>query len=246
MASANPPSATQDAENNAPAEGEPNPDRQQRSTQSATDSAGAGLKSKLLRNPFFWAALAGLVAVPLLRPWLRRVPEPPPVLFQVPQYQLTNQAGRSFGSTDLRGDVHIVTFFFTHCPSICPKLMQAMLGLQRRYASFDADIKMVSISVDPTVDTPEVLLKYGRELGIDFARWTLLTGPEQQVRKLVTDGFKSHLGQKRANANGVVDIAHPGAIGLVDQAGGFRGFYATDAQGLDEIFHRSLHVRHPE
>lgn len=199
-----------------------------------------------LRNPFFWAALAGVVTIPLIRPLLRHVPDPPPVLFQLPRYVLTDQDGRRFGSDDLRGKVYLVSFFFTTCPSICPRLMNALLSLQRRYERYDVDVQLVSITVDPETDRPAQLRHYADRLGADPARWRLLTGTPEQVRQLVVEAFKSHVGEKRPDERGVMDIAHTGEIGLVDQTGGFRGFYRTDAEGLDELFHRSIHVRFPQ
>lgn len=197
---------------------------------------------RLLRSPWFWAAVLGLGTIPLLRPLLRRVPDPPPVLYQLPDYRLVDQHGHAFGSAELRGRVHAVAFFFTRCPSICPKLTRAMRTLQRRYQRYEVAVRLVSISVDPEHDTPEVLTAYAKKHRADLSSWAFLTGPAKDVQRLVTSGFKTHLGQPRTNPAGMMDIAHAGAIALVDRNGGVRGFFRTDEQGLDELFHRSIHV----
>jgi len=201
---------------------------------------------RLLRNPFFWGTVTGLVAIPAMRPLLRHVPEPPPVLMQLPAFTLTNQAGQRFGSAQLRGHVYLVNFFFTRCPSICPKLTKAMHSLQERYDRTHEPVRLVSISVDPDNDTPAVLAKYAAHWQADTDRWTFLTGSTKQVHDLIIGGFKTHLGKKHRTAAGAMEIAHTGNLALIDQHGRLRGFYPTDDNGLDEIFHRSLHVLHSD
>jgi protein SCO1 len=197
---------------------------------------------RLLRNPFFWATLAGLMAIPMIRPFLRHVPAAPPVLATLPDFQLVNQEGKPFGSGDLRGRVWVGNFVFTTCRSICPGLTKAMRTLQQRYSDAKVPVQLVSFSVDPQDDTPAVLKSYAQRNGVDLARWTLLTGPEADVRKVIVDGFKTHLGRKEINSDNLVDIAHAPYFVLVDGQGGIRGYYRPDDSGLDEVFHRSQHV----
>jgi protein SCO1 len=197
--------------------------------------------SRLRSNPYLWAFLAGIVTLTLIRPLLRRVPPLPPVLFQSPPFTLVASDGKPFGSQDLAGQVYVAGFFFTRCQSICPMLTQAMGRLSKLYDEADVGIRLVSITVDPEYDTPQVLAAYAAEHGIDGRRWKLLTGERQVVEPLVTRGFKMAMGPIEGEP-GAVDIAHSGKLLLVDKTGGVRGVYATDEEGLDELFHRSLHV----
>lgn len=200
-----------------------------------------------LRSPYFWAAIAGLIAIPAIRPLLRYEPAPPPVLYRLPPFSLIDSAGRPFGSVELEGRVWVADFIFTRCGSICPLLTQAMSRLDRRYRENGVEgIHLVSVTVDPEFDTPDVLAGYGGAHGIDPGRWSLLTGPPEAIRSLITEGFRfAHEpapGADPAAGGDLIEIAHTGKLVLVDRQGGVRGLYDIDESGLDELYHRSRHV----
>jgi protein SCO1/2 len=191
-----------------------------------------------LRNPYVWAFVAGCALTTLMRPLLRRIPSPPPVLWQVPAFTLVDSLGRPFGSEALRGHVYVANFFFTRCPSVCPTLMKGMATLQRRFRDDNLEtIRLVSISVD-SYDTPERLHDAEPGYGVDPSRWVLLTGPRERVRSLAVDGFRVALGE----GDGVADIAHAAKLLLVDGSGALRGVYDGDELGLDETFWRARRV----
>jgi protein SCO1/2 len=130
----------------------------------------------VLRSPYVWAFVIGIVTLTLIRPLLRHVPEPPPVLSQLPRFSLVGVDGKPYGSAELSGQVYVANFFFTSCRSICPAIMQGMGRLQDGFRQRDIQgIRLVSISVDPEHDTPEVLAEYGKGLGIDPGRSTSRT-----------------------------------------------------------------------
>ncbi len=197
----------------------------------------------VLRSPYLWGFVIGIVTLTLIRPLLRHIPEPPPVLSELPEFSLVGVDGKPFGSAELRGQVYVVNFFFTSCRSICPAIMKGMARLQDGFAARNiAGIRLVSISVDPERDTPEVLGAYGKELGVDPLRWTLLTGDPETVRRLVVDGFKTPLAAPAPEAPGPIDIAHTGKLVLVDGLGRIRGYYDSNELGLDEVYNRAQHV----
>ena len=100
---------------------------------------------------------------------------------------------------------------FTRCVSICPLLTQSMARLDKRYEANGVDgIHLVSFTVDPEYDTPEVLRKYGELYEIDPARWTLVTGDPAEVRRAVVGGFKTAVGEVVPLGEHLVDIAHTG------------------------------------
>lgn len=196
-----------------------------------------------LRNPFLWAFVVGCAVMTLMRPLLRRVPSPPPVIGQVPGFSLMAASGEPFSSDDLRGHVYVASFFFTRCPTVCPALMQAMASLANRYHQEGLDsIRLVSISADPDYDTPVRLREAAEHYGVDPRRWVLLTGSRDDVRELAEEGFQVALGDPAPTAGAGLDIAHSAKLFLVDAAGGLRGGYGADAVGLDEVFWRSRRV----
>jgi protein SCO1/2 len=196
-----------------------------------------------LLNPWFLAALAGLVLIPALRPLLRFEPDPPPILRQLPQWRLVDHDGESFGSDDLAGGVYVASFLFTRCATVCPRLTASLRQLERRYREEGVEeVRLVSFTVDPSHDTPARLRDYARSRRLDLERWSLVTGAEPEVRSMVVDGFALPMGERLDLAGGLVDVAHAARLALVDRDGGVRGYYGSDAVGLDEVFHRTLQI----
>jgi protein SCO1/2 len=200
-------------------------------------------KKPWYKNLFLWYFVIGVVTLTALRPFLRREPPPPPVLRQLPAFELVDQNHKTFSLSDLQDQVWVVNFIFTRCGSICPILTHQMAGLQGRYETYGFDeIKLLSISVDPEYDTPDVLKEYAELNGADPGRWTFLTGDLEAVRALVIEGFATAMGDHVENEAGMMDIAHTGKFVIVDPQGAIRGYYDSDQEGLDEVYHRSRHV----
>ncbi len=196
-----------------------------------------------LLNPWLLAALAGVILIPALRPLLRIEPDPPPVLRQLPEWRLVDQDGEAFGSADLAGEAYVASFVFTRCATVCPRLTSEVGRLQRRYREEGVEgVRLVSFSVDPEHDTPARLLDYAGSRGLDLERWSFVTGAEEAMRSVVLDGFALPMGERLDLAGGLVDVAHATRLVLVDRAGGIRGYYGSDAVGLDEVFHRTRQI----
>jgi protein SCO1/2 len=193
------------------------------------------------KNPYFLVFLGGCAFLTAIRPLMVREPPAPPVQGVLPLFNLTNQYGQPMGSQQLEGNVYVANFVFTSCVSVCPLIVQSVKQLQGRFEESKIPVRIVSFSVDPTTDTPEVLKAYGSRAGVDFSRWSLLTGSEIEVRKVLA-GFSLSLEPKRIVDGGMMDIAHSQKLAIVDAKGAIRGFYGTDKDGLDEVFHRSQHV----
>jgi len=205
---------------------------------------------RLLRK-HIWivAALVGIVTITAIRPLLRHVPDPPPILYALPaDYALVDQQERPFTPETLRGKVWVAGFVFTSCPSTCPAVTRAMQDLRARFDRTDVDVEMVSFTVDPKTDTPAVLRAYAEQVGADPEHWRFVTGEPARVVALVRDGFKLGIGDPEPAANGtpdapLYDIAHSTKLALVDPDGNVRGYYGIEPdQGLDEIYHRAQHV----
>ena len=115
----------------------------------------------------------------------------PPPFGEVPDFTLLERSGRSLTKTDLLGKVWIVDFIFTTCVDACPLVSSRMAKLQAVFAS-EADVRLVSITVDPEHDTPEVLTRYAASFGAHPQRWLFLTGEKASIYRLAREGF--HLG----------------------------------------------------
>lgn len=99
---------------------------------------------------------------------------------KAPSFTFTDQNARPFNSDSLEGKIYVVDFFFTSCPSICPIMTANMMKLRDRFGHYQ-DFELVSITVDPNRDTPEVLKEYVQHRRIDDSRWHFLTGQRDSL-----------------------------------------------------------------
>ncbi len=146
----------------------------------------------------------------------------------VPNFQLTNQNGQPFGSAQLSGKIWIADFVYTTCPGPCPMISSRMSELQKPLEK--SDVHLVSVSVDPEKDTPEVLREYAGRLHAQPGRWDFLTGSKAAIYNLSRDGFK--LAADDGSANEGVPV-HSTRLILVDRRGTIRGYY--DALAPDAV-----------
>lgn len=123
---------------------------------------------------------------------LRRDVEQLPVIRAVPEFSLTDQNGQTVTNADLRGKIWIADFIFTRCKGPCPLMTARMLEMQKALTK-TPEVKLVSVTVDPEFDTPEVLKAYAEANHADPERWKFLTGDKAVIEKLVTEGFMQHL-----------------------------------------------------
>jgi protein SCO1/2 len=156
----------------------------------------------------------------------------------VPNFQLTNQNNQPFGSTQLAGKIWIADFIFTSCPGPCPMVSSRMSELQRPLEK--TDVHLVSFSVDPEKDTPDVLRGYADKLKAQPARWDFLTGSKSTIYDLSKNGFK--LAVSDAGEEAGVPV-HSTRIVLVDRHGEIRGYYeATAADAVTKLLADTSHL----
>jgi protein SCO1/2 len=160
-----------------------------------------------------------------------RPPPPLPILGQVPAFHLVDERGAPFTDASMRGHVDVVDFIFTRCPTSCPKLTARMAELQARLPP-DPAVRLVSFSVDPENDTPDVLSRYAASAHADPARWSFVTGSAEDVQKAVVGGFKVSAAKIAKGANDY-DVVHGEWFVLIDRLGEIRGYYPT---GTDAEF----------
>jgi protein SCO1/2 len=156
----------------------------------------------------------------------------------VPSFTLTNQNGQSFGSTDLANKIWIADFVFTSCPGPCPIISSRMSELQKPLEK--TDVHLVSFTVDPEKDTPEVLRNYADKLHAQAGRWDFLTGKKSTIYDLTQKGFKL------AVADGSEDTGtpiHSTRMVLVDRHGQIRGYYdSLAADGVTQLLADTSHL----
>ena len=143
-------------------------------------------------------------------------PKELPSLGEIPRFHLTWQSGEPFDSSVLAGHVWVADFIFTNCEGPCPRMSAYMRALQKATADLP-DLKLVSFTVDPERDTPQVLREYGTRYGANSQRWYFLTGDPKILDQLDHDSFK--LGNVGAG------LDHSTRFVLVDSTGQIRGYY---------------------
>jgi protein SCO1/2 len=185
-----------------------------------------------------------------LAPAVDAQPEAPPILYDLPDFRLTNERGQPFGLADLRGRTWIASFFFTSCPTICPRLMSHVARVQSDTAPYGESVRLVSISVDPATDTPARLFAQARKYAADPARWTFLTGPIPEIERAVKQGFKQAMDRqvvpvKNAQGEDAFDIVHGSQLVLVDAQGRIRGYYDSTDEGRGALLRALSFVAGP-
>jgi len=149
----------------------------------------------------------------------------------VPEFRLTNQNGQPFGSPELKGRIWIGSFIFTTCPGPCPVISSRMAELQKPLE--ESDVHLVSFTVDPETDTPEVLRSYAERLGSRPGRWDFLSGEANTIYELIRGGFKLAVAPDGGENDTPV---HATRAVLVDRRGAIRGYYdMTAADGLTKL-----------
>jgi protein SCO1/2 len=137
-------------------------------------------------------------------------------------FTFTDQNGKSFGSNELEGKIFAVDFFFTSCPGICPKLTKNLEKVQSAFKN-DANVMLLSFSVTPESDNPQVLNTYAAGHSVNYEKWRLLTGSRKEIYNLARKSFfaDEDLGLQ-VNEN---DFLHTENVLLIDAKGRIRGLY---------------------
>lgn len=141
-------------------------------------------------------------------------------------FNYTNQDGESFGLEDLKGKVWVADFVFTNCTTVCPPMSANMSQLQDdvKKAGLE-EVHFVSFSIDPEIDTPEVLKKYGEAFGADFSTWHFLTGyTQKEIEDYVPKNFKTIVKKPRDDDQ----VIHGVSFYLLNKNGEIIADYAGD------------------
>ena len=150
----------------------------------------------------------------------------------LPDFALTERSGQPLKLQDLRGKVWIADFIFTHCAGPCPLMTMRMSKLQESLQK-NPDVRLVSFTVDPARDTPQVLSEYAANYGASRDRWFFLTGEQAAIYNLATNGF--HMAVLE-DASGNKQPDHSTRFVLLDRGARIRGYYdGTSEEALDQL-----------
>ena len=152
----------------------------------------------------------------------------------VPAFELTDQNDKKISDKDYLGKVYVVEFFFSTCPTICPKMNQSMLQLQEAFYG-NPNFGLASITIDPEHDTAAVLKEHADLLGVKHYNWHFLTGDKEYIYNLANKGFNLYAGENNKAAGG---FEHSGLFALVDKEGKIR--CRKDAQGNPILYYDGL------
>ncbi len=159
-------------------------------------------------------------------------------VMKVPDFELTDQNGRGVSSKDMLGKVYLVEFFYSRCPTICPVMNTNMKHIMEQVDN--PDFGIISISIDPANDTPQVLQDHAKRIGAVSADWHFLTGDRGYIGNLA-DQFNIYVGDQEDDAE---SLNHSGMIALVDQKGNVRCRF--DEHNMPVLYYSGLNYEDPE
>ncbi len=166
------------------------------------------------------------------------------VYHSVPDYEVIDQDSQVIRLSQFDNKIYIADFFFTSCPSICPKVTKQMLRIYDRYKSDDR-VVMLSYTIDQRHDSVTVLNRYAKNLGVESLRWKFVTGEKDTIFQLADDYFVSAV--EDPDAPGGFD--HSGRIILLDKDRHVRGYCeGTDPESVTNFFatvDQLLHEQYP-
>ncbi|MCP3931035.1 MAG: SCO family protein [Bacteroidetes bacterium] len=148
---------------------------------------------------------------------------------QIPDFEFVNQDSQIVNNGTFRGKAYVADFFFTHCPTICPKMTQQMLRLHDQFME-EEKFMLLSYSIDTKRDTVGRLKEYSENLGVNSQKWHFVTGNKDDIYELADDYFSIAI--EDADAPGGFD--HSGYLILVDSDRHIRSFCnGTDPEAVD-------------
>jgi protein SCO1/2 len=143
------------------------------------------------------------------------------IYHKIPDFEFINQDSVKITQEFVAGKIYIADFFFTTCPTICPKMKTQMLRIYEKYRD-NPNIILLSHSIDPRHDTPSVLKEFKSNLGIKGNSWQMVTGDKAKIYEI---GQKSYMVTAADDPTQPGGVVHSGAFILVDKDRHIRGIY---------------------
>ena len=153
--------------------------------------------------------------------------EPLPILGEIPSFELIDNYGEPFTEENIGGKIWVADLIFTTCAGPCPIMSTEMKSVHKAYLE-NEKIRMVTITVNPDYDSPEVLTEYGKRYNADFTKWHFLTGVYEKIQNLIANGFKM----------GDIEeiVFHSTRFALIDPKMNIRGYYmGTESEDVKKL-----------
>ena len=162
-----------------------------------------------------------------------------PVISKIQPFALTNQNSDPITHADLIGTPWLADIIFTRCPTVCPRLTQTLSQLRSK---LPAQLNYISLTTDPTFDTPEKLKAFAEANGSNEANWHFLTGPKAALMKLAVENLKLiSVPKGKAKQENPSDLfVHSSLYILVDSKGQVRAYFEHDATNLVQMIQTAL------
>jgi len=155
------------------------------------------------------------------------------VYHSIPDFELINQDCVVVTQNDVEGKVYVADFFFRSCPSICPRMTDQLIRLQKMTKELD-NFMILSHTIDPERDTPEKLKAYAKKNRCDLSNWHFLHGDRDTIYPLGMLGYYLSMGEADDSPGGFI---HSETFVLVDQNRNIRGMYrGTQANEVEQLF----------
>ncbi len=150
----------------------------------------------------------------------------------IPDFAFVSQYGDTVTAKTLDGKIYVADFFFTNCPTICPKMKVQLKRVYEKYRGNNR-VMLLSHTIDPAHDTVPVLHEFAQNLGITGRQWLFVTGDRDKIYDI---GQRSYLVTAQADSTAPGGVVHSGAFILVDKAKHIRGIYdGTTEAGVDKL-----------
>lgn len=150
----------------------------------------------------------------------------------IPDFAFVNQMGDTVTQQIVDGKIYVTDFFFTSCPTICPVMKKQMTKVYEKVKG-NPEVIILSHSIDPAHDTPEVLRQYAADLGVEGGQWQFLTGPKEKIYEI---GQESYLVTAKEDKEAEGGLLHSGAFVLLDKDRRIRGMYdGTTDEGAEKL-----------
>ena len=153
---------------------------------------------------------------------------------KVMPFQFVNQDGNTISNTNFAGKVYLVEFFFSSCPTICPKMNKNLVDIQNTFPD-RPDFGIASFTINPEYDTQAVLKTYAENYGVTNPNWHFMTGDKDSIYNLANTGFNLYAAQVEGADGG---FEHSGNFALIDKEGYIRS--RTDAFGNPKIYYKGI------
>ena len=149
----------------------------------------------------------------------------------IPPFQFVDQDGATVDTNTVKGKIYVVDFFFTHCPSICPKMKAEMHKVYEKYKD-DPNVLILSHSIDPARDSISALKTYSDKLNLKSSKWHFLTGNKDSIYA-ISENYLAFVKEDKDAAGGFV---HDGNFILIDRQRRVRGYYdGTTDEGAEKL-----------